>query len=724
MAHNPDHRTRTLVQQSSSIIQSTATDPREDARAERQRSSFNVDELTAFMAGGIHKLKRRSELLTLLTSQAWADKTCRYFLTRNEEYVGGLQASVGLWRLMRQHNLSLDDAIECRNLLFFPGGLELHIGMFIPSILSQGSPEQQAKWLPLCNSLKVIGTYAQTELGHGTFVRGLETLAVYDKDTRQFIVHSPNLTSTKWWPGGLGKTATHVILMARLILPDSNSSSSHGSRQKDYGPHGFVVQIRDMGTHLPLPGITVGDIGPKMGYNGVDNGYLRFNHVRIPKDAMLSRFSSITDEGAYIPPPKDNAKASYATMVYVRATIVRDAGEYLGRAVTIATRYTAVRRQTAPGPNERELQVLDYDGVQQTLLPLIAKTYALKFMGNAMMDMYDNFNKDRDAGNFNALPELHALSSGLKSLCTDIAAGGIEASRRTCGGHGYSMLSGLPTLFNSYVQNVTWEGDNNVMFLQTARYLLKAFLAVNQSAAGRKPIQGSASYLEEAITENRSLLPQQQKNMTSNSKCTVTSPEGWRRPQVQLDALKAVAIELAFQAAETLKRHHPHGSHLVFEGAPWNNSTVDLIKLAKAHCVYAMHQAMVARVAAMQHTTTTTLSPSCLAVMHRLTALHGIVCCNEAAADLLESGHVSPQQVAALRIEQRAVVREIRPDAVALVDAFGYEDYLLHSALGRKAGDVYNSLFSMAQGSPLNETEEGPAWQPVLKQLLSTRSRL
>jgi hypothetical protein len=56
--------------------------------------------------------------------------------------------------------------------------------MFIPSIRSQGSPEQQAKWLPLCYNLNIIGTYAQTELGHGTFVRGLETTATYDKQTQ------------------------------------------------------------------------------------------------------------------------------------------------------------------------------------------------------------------------------------------------------------------------------------------------------------------------------------------------------------------------------------------------------------------------------------------------------------------------------------------------------------------------------------------------------------
>lgn len=78
-----------------------------------------------------------------------------------------------------------------------------------------------------------------------------------------------------------------------------------------------------------------------------------------------------------------------------------------------------------------------------------------------MMAMYEAFDGARDRGDFAQLPELHALSSGLKAACTDAAAAGIESCRRQCGGHGYSSLSGLPTLLASYVQNVTWEGDNN-----------------------------------------------------------------------------------------------------------------------------------------------------------------------------------------------------------------------------------------------------------------------
>lgn len=154
--------------------------------------------------------------------------------------------------------------------------------MFIPTITGQGSDEQQERLLPLCNTLQIIGTYAQTELGHGTFVRGLETTATYHAPTQQFIIHSPTQTSTKWWPGGLGKTATHAVVIARLFVGG-----------KDHGPHSFVVQLRSLETHKCLEGVQIGDIGPKFGYNGVDNGFLRFDHVLVGRDAMLSRFSQV-----------------------------------------------------------------------------------------------------------------------------------------------------------------------------------------------------------------------------------------------------------------------------------------------------------------------------------------------------------------------------------------------------------------------------------------------
>lgn len=55
----------------------------------------------------------------------------------------------------------------------------------------------------------------------------------------------------------------------------------------------FIVQIRSLEDHTPLPNVTVGDIGVKFGnggYNTMDNGFLRFDHVRIPRENMLMRY--------------------------------------------------------------------------------------------------------------------------------------------------------------------------------------------------------------------------------------------------------------------------------------------------------------------------------------------------------------------------------------------------------------------------------------------------
>ena len=94
--------------------------------------------------------------------------------------------------------------------------------------------------------MDIIGTYAQTEMGHGTFIRGLETTATYDPKTEEFVLHSPSITAYKWWPGGLGKTANYAVVMAQLI--------TQGQKR---GPHPFIVQLRDEETHQPLPGIKV-----------------------------------------------------------------------------------------------------------------------------------------------------------------------------------------------------------------------------------------------------------------------------------------------------------------------------------------------------------------------------------------------------------------------------------------------------------------------------------
>lgn len=115
--------------------------------------------------------------------------------------------------------------------------------MAIPTIMNNADEEQQDEWLPKALNREFIATYAQTEMGHGTNLKKLETTATYDPKTQEFILHSPTVTSTKWWPGNLGKSSNYTVVMAQLW-----------SQGKCYGAHPFFVQIRDLKTHKPLPG--------------------------------------------------------------------------------------------------------------------------------------------------------------------------------------------------------------------------------------------------------------------------------------------------------------------------------------------------------------------------------------------------------------------------------------------------------------------------------------
>src|SRR3990167_9101199 len=235
----------------------------------------------------------------------------------------------------------------------------------------QGTKEQQDYWLPLAENYKVIGTYAQTELGHGTYIQGIETTATLDFSTDEWIINSPTLTSTKFWPGSLGKTCTHAVVMAQLIIGD-----------KIYGVHPFVVQLRSLEDHTSLPGIQLGDIGPKFGFNTIDNGFARFSNIRIPRENMLMRFASVDKNGNYSRPL--HAKISYLTMMKVRSGLVLSGGHYLSSAVTIAIRYSAVRHQGylfGEADTNPERAVIDFKMQRYRLFPLVASAYAFWFIG-------------------------------------------------------------------------------------------------------------------------------------------------------------------------------------------------------------------------------------------------------------------------------------------------------------------------------------------------------
>lgn len=110
-----------------------------------------------------------------------------------------------------------------------------------------------------------------------------------------------------------------------------------------------------------------------------DNGFCVFDHVQLPRRAMLMRFAKVAPDGTYSKPP--HAKLKYGTMVGIRAGIVLGAGRSLAKACTIATRYSFVRQQFGNEGSTTELSVIAYQTQQYKLLPLIATAYAFTFTG-------------------------------------------------------------------------------------------------------------------------------------------------------------------------------------------------------------------------------------------------------------------------------------------------------------------------------------------------------
>lgn len=193
-----------------------------------------------------------------------------------------------------------------------------------------------------------MGAYVQTELGHGSNVASLETTATLDKSTDEFVIHSPSVSSTKYWPGDLGRFTTHGVVFARLIV-DGN----------DYGVNAFIVQFRDLKTFKKLPGFSSGDMGAKFGYHSKDNGWAIFDKMRIPRRNMLMGIASLSKEGELS--INGDPKVLYTTMMLIRLCIVCDSPNIAITALKIAFRYGAVRRQFATIKGEKhERKIIDY----------------------------------------------------------------------------------------------------------------------------------------------------------------------------------------------------------------------------------------------------------------------------------------------------------------------------------------------------------------------------
>src|SRR5436305_4494677 len=168
-----------------------------------------------------------------------------------------------------------------------------------------------------------------------------------------------------------------------------------------------------------MPGVRIEDDGEKMGLNGVDNGQIWFDHVRVPRDALLNRYGEVTPEGRYSS-PIENPDRRFFTMIgnLVQGRVCISGGSVSAakKALTIAIRHGLRRRQFGP-PGEEEVVILDYRTHQRRLMPLLAKTYALHF---AQAELGDAFNRSfsTSAPPERERRELESLAAGLQATST------------------------------------------------------------------------------------------------------------------------------------------------------------------------------------------------------------------------------------------------------------------------------------------------------------------
>ncbi|CAM9289866.1 unnamed protein product [Scytosiphon promiscuus] len=682
----------------------------EDLARERASSAVDVEALTCVIDGGSGKTATRRRLQAIVEQDPAFTNENNMFMSRPERYRQGLRKARRFTALKKELNLSPEDADLVASSLNDTLPTFIHSLMFAPNVEALFTEQQREFWLPRCESMEVIGCYAQTELGHGSNIRALETTATFVRETDEFEINSPSITATKWWPGTMGRTANHAMVIAQLVIDG-----------KHYGIHNFIVPIRGE-DHCPLPGVRVGDIGPKIGFNTMDNGFCAFDRVRIPRDNMAMRHQHVDRDGVYTSTgAKEGSKIAYISMMQVRVVIAKDAGISLARAATIATRYSILRRQgfREGGKGQGEHQVLDYTIQMHRLLPLVAAAYGFHFTGQQLMLRLRRLEREHvhglpplagEAGARDTLKQFHATSSCLKSMCTGITAAGIEDCRKACGGHGFLQSSGLPEFLGVYLQSCTVEGENHMLTQQVVRVLLQELATARKGGSAVGP---DCEYIARLLKGG------------GRRRCPVGSSKGFRDSIVLEAALEHRAFRLLLRVEGRLRKDVGEGKT---SSEAWNRALIEIYRASNAHACVLVFKAFKAVVdtagsagdaapGGQTHPQQALDSPTCYA-LELLLLLLGLYWIQNEMGDFVEDGFLDGDQAGWVRDEVVEVLHLLRPMAVSLVDAWDLSDFQLNSALGRFDGRAYEALLETTERNPMNQRDPVEGYEEHLEPVI------
>lgn len=514
-----------------------------------------------------------------------------------------------------------------------------------------------------------------TELAHGSNVAGLLTTATLDLNTDEFVIHTPDLSATKWWIGGAAETATHGAVFAQMII--------NGKR---YGVKTFVVPLRDPKTFELLPGINIGDIGMKMGRNGIDNGYVQFTNVRVPRAYMLMKHTQVTREGQVHEPPL--AQLAYGALLQGRTAMVMDAANSAKKALTIGIRYAAVRRQFKSSPDaELETQILDYPIHQRRLMPLLCQSVAFGFTALQMNRLFEETSsalESLEPGDPNLdktielLKETHSTSAGLKAFCTWATLDTIERTRQACGGHGYSSYVGLAPMGQDFAVHCSWEGDNTILALQSGRALVQSM----QEARKGKTMGSGMAYLNNL-----------DKVLTDKAK-----------GEADLDSLDGIDRGWATVAANVVKKATDDFEELQKAGKSRDQAFEECSQsrfvAASVHTSGYIFRQFRAAVEKMEDK-----GDGVKQHLEMLAKFYGLWQMEEKAAFFLRSEWLSPDLLDKVQARVTEYCATTRKFAIPLIDSFVLHDHTINSPLAKYDGSVYTSLFRVVkrnnpQGQP------------------------
>ncbi|EGV61818.1 fatty-acyl coenzyme A oxidase [Yamadazyma tenuis] len=650
--------------------------PKNFIQAERDAAVFNPEVMNYFLEGSQERSQETKAMIQQMERDPiLAARSSDYDMTKAEARENTI-AKIN--RLSRYIESETFDEFERRMSLISVFDPQLHtrvgvhLGLFIGCIRGNGTFAQMNYWVLEKESAfikNIYGCFAMTELAHGSNVAGLETTATYDEDNDQFIINTPHVGATKWWIGGAAHSATHSSVYARLIV-----------KGKDYGVKTFVVPLRDS-NHELMPGVTVGDIGSKMGREGIDNGWIQFSNVKIPRFFMLQKYAKVDSNGNVEQAALN--QLSYSALLGGRVVMVKDAFRWSSRVITIATRYGVGRRQFQAAKakeSDPESQLLDYPLHQRRLIPILAMCYAFSNGANVLADYAKEANEILDSAVANddkagidrgvALAKsLFVASGSLKSTCTWLTLNNIDQCRQACGGHGYSAYSGFGKAYNDFAVQCTWEGDNNILGMSVGKQLVKNIKSVLEG--GEKP---------EGILEFLNNAPKY-----INNKDAILDSDALSDTSKLLQAIQVVLIRGSYQCLKALEAN----------GEDWDYIGADLVTLSKLLAHFFLLKAFLDKIDSMSSPDEKVL----VEILDKLAQLYSATIVLEAFSGFfLSYSVISADAMTTLttgRIQE--LCSQIRPHVIPLTDAFQLSDMMINSSLGGYDGNFYEEYFKIVK---------------------------